>query len=213
MPRQIVAGSKITSYQFATCDTAAVAAAVERFRELTGKGLMAAAKESDGHIRIVRSFDFAADETLFFDLQAPWNAGPLDLLRTISFGAYLENFWHSYRRPTDILEVVADEILRNWLSLEQRTEFEASRRFHAIGRVTGKRYCITMSYPPELFEVDEHGTILNRLHCVSSLTSTPAMIMLIQKIVLETDEGLTFRRSPLDSEALAGFVPTLFPPG
>jgi hypothetical protein len=53
-------------HTFDAGDQAAVAAAEKRFLELTGAGFTAATRTTSGESQLVRSFDPAADETLFF---------------------------------------------------------------------------------------------------------------------------------------------------
>lgn len=55
-----------TRHEFDSTDPAALAAAEDRFRELTGAGFTAAVRNSDGRSELVRSFDPDAKETLFF---------------------------------------------------------------------------------------------------------------------------------------------------
>jgi tetrahydromethanopterin S-methyltransferase subunit H len=47
-------------------DAEALARAEERFKDLTGRGFTAAVREDDGQSRLIRVFDPAAEETLFF---------------------------------------------------------------------------------------------------------------------------------------------------
>jgi hypothetical protein len=54
-----------TRHQFDPADSAAVAEAEKRFRELTGAGFTAAKRLSEGKSEILRSFDPTAEETLF----------------------------------------------------------------------------------------------------------------------------------------------------
>ncbi len=54
-----------TRHQFDPTDTAAVAEAEKRFRELTGTGFTAAKRLGEGKSEIVRTFDPTAEETLF----------------------------------------------------------------------------------------------------------------------------------------------------
>jgi hypothetical protein len=53
-------------HQFDPQDAEALAKAERRFRQLTGSGFLAAERTSTGEARLVRSFDPAANETLFF---------------------------------------------------------------------------------------------------------------------------------------------------
>jgi hypothetical protein len=53
-------------HQFDPTDAVAVAKAERRFRELTEAGFVAAERTSRGESRRIKSFNSAADETLFF---------------------------------------------------------------------------------------------------------------------------------------------------
>ena len=55
-----------TRHEFDPADAAALAEAEDRFRELTRVGFTAAVRNADGRSELVRSFDPAAKETLFF---------------------------------------------------------------------------------------------------------------------------------------------------
>jgi hypothetical protein len=53
-------------YMFDRNDEAALARAEEQFKDLTGRGFTAAVREGDGQSRLIKVFDPAAEETLFF---------------------------------------------------------------------------------------------------------------------------------------------------
>jgi len=53
-------------HPFSPNDALALAKAETRFRELTGLGFTAAVRTASGEVSQVRSFDPAAEETLFF---------------------------------------------------------------------------------------------------------------------------------------------------
>jgi hypothetical protein len=59
-------GTGDTRHEFDSRDAAAVVEAERRFRELTGLGFTAAARRGDGSVELVRRFDSAAEDTLFF---------------------------------------------------------------------------------------------------------------------------------------------------
>jgi hypothetical protein len=54
-----------TRHQFDPADPGAVAEAERRFKELTGSGFTAAKRLDNGKSEVVKSFDPAAEETLF----------------------------------------------------------------------------------------------------------------------------------------------------
>jgi hypothetical protein len=55
-----------TRHEFDPADRAALAEAEHRFNQLTGAGFTAAVRKDQDHSELVRSFDPAADETIFF---------------------------------------------------------------------------------------------------------------------------------------------------
>jgi hypothetical protein len=55
-----------TRHTFDAGDRAAVEEAKRRFMELTGTGFTAAARTGPGEQRVIRDFDPAAEETLFY---------------------------------------------------------------------------------------------------------------------------------------------------
>lgn len=55
-----------TRHQFDPDDVAAVGEAEKRFMELTGLGFTAAERIGNGETKLVRAFNAAAPETLFF---------------------------------------------------------------------------------------------------------------------------------------------------
>jgi hypothetical protein len=55
-----------TRHEFDPADDIAVVKADERFKELTGAGFTAAVRKGQGRSKLIRSFDLAADETVFF---------------------------------------------------------------------------------------------------------------------------------------------------
>jgi hypothetical protein len=66
MAKQIVMNETgDTRFEFAA-DAARVAEAERRFKQLTGAGFTAAVRRGDGRSELIRSFDPAAEETVFF---------------------------------------------------------------------------------------------------------------------------------------------------
>jgi hypothetical protein len=55
-----------TRHQFNAADATALARAEARFKELTGAGFTAAVRRNNGRSELIRSFDPAAEETIFF---------------------------------------------------------------------------------------------------------------------------------------------------
>lgn len=55
-----------TRHEFDAKDKAAIAAAEERFKELTGLGFTAGKRTADGKTELMRKFDPTAETTIFF---------------------------------------------------------------------------------------------------------------------------------------------------
>jgi len=53
-------------HEFDAADPAAVAEAERRFKQLTGAGFTAAVRTGNGRSELMRNFDAAAEETVFF---------------------------------------------------------------------------------------------------------------------------------------------------
>jgi hypothetical protein len=67
MPKQIVMDhTGDTRHKFSIKDSAAIAEAEKRFKELTGAGFTAAVRTGPGETAVVRAFDPKAEEVLFF---------------------------------------------------------------------------------------------------------------------------------------------------
>jgi len=54
-----------TRHEFDLADSAGIAEAERRFKQLTGAGFTAAACRDDGRSQLIRNFDPAAEETIF----------------------------------------------------------------------------------------------------------------------------------------------------
>ena len=67
MAKQIVMNATgDTRFEFNAADATGVAEAESRFKQLTGVGFTAAVRRGDGRSELIRSFDPAAEETVFF---------------------------------------------------------------------------------------------------------------------------------------------------
>ena len=67
MAKQIVMDATgDTRHEFDPADAAAVAEALARFKELTDAGFTAAVRRGAGSSELIRDFDPAAEETVFF---------------------------------------------------------------------------------------------------------------------------------------------------
>jgi hypothetical protein len=79
-------------------------------------------------------------------------------------------------------------LLREWLSPEQRAQFEATESFEVIGCHAGKRYRIQYGAATNVFETDEAGHPVMGWRFLPNGGLVPGDVMLAQKIALETDE-------------------------
>jgi hypothetical protein len=79
-------------------------------------------------------------------------------------------------------------LLEEWLSPEQRAQFEATNSFEVIGCHTGKRYRIRYGAVSNVFETDEEGHPVMGWCFLPSGNLVPGDVMLAQKISLESDE-------------------------
>jgi hypothetical protein len=80
------------------------------------------------------------------------------------------------------------KLLREWLSPEQRAQFDANRIFDVIGCHSGKRYRIRYGPVLNVHEIDSEGRSINGWCFVPSGRLVPGDVMLVQKIALETTE-------------------------
>ena len=92
-------------------------------------------------------------------------------------------FWRESSREARGLR-----LLRNWLSSEQRAQFDAKRYFDVIGCVSGKRYRIHYGITSNVHEIDAAGCPKVGWCFVPVGGLVAGDIMLAQKIALETNE-------------------------
>lgn len=79
-------------------------------------------------------------------------------------------------------------LLREWLSPEQREQFERCQYFDVIGSDTGNRYRIYYGTSANVREIDGKGRSTRGWCFTPSGRLAPGDVMLAQKIALETDE-------------------------
>jgi hypothetical protein len=80
-------------------------------------------------------------------------------------------------------------LLRNWLTTEQRAQFEGNRYFDVIGCNSGKRYRIHYGANSNVYEIDPAGCPKIGWCFVPVGCLVAGDIMLAQKIALETNEA------------------------
>ncbi|WFU42900.1 hypothetical protein QA640_10875 [Bradyrhizobium sp. CB82] len=85
-------------------------------------------------------------------------------------------------------EARARRLLREWLSPEQRAQFDAEGHFEVTGSHTGRRYRIHKGTVSNVLELDEDGQPKIGWCFIPERTLATGDIMLAQKIALETDE-------------------------
>ena len=80
------------------------------------------------------------------------------------------------------------KLLREWLSPQQRAQFDANRYFDVIGCDSGKRYRIRYSSATNVHEIDGDGRSTVGWCFVPTGYLVAGDVMLAQKIALETNE-------------------------
>ncbi|MFY9952891.1 hypothetical protein [Bradyrhizobium sp.] len=93
-------------------------------------------------------------------------------------------FWRENNREARGLR-----LLRNWLTAEQRAQFDANRYFDVIGCNSGKRYRIRYGINSNVVEIDTAGCPKVGWCFVPVGQLVAGDIMLAQKIALETNES------------------------
>ena len=91
-----------------------------------------------------------------------------------------------YQRPNES-ELRGLKLLREWLSQEQLTQYDAHKHFEVIGCHTGKRYRICHGTATNVFELDDAGLPREGWCFVPNDHLVACDVMLAQKIGLETD--------------------------
>lgn len=83
----------------------------------------------------------------------------------------------------------AVELLKQWLSPDQLTQYERDESIDVRGSSSGKRYRIHNGRSSNVAELDDAGVIVRRLCFLPEGNLPIADVMLAQKIALETDEA------------------------
>jgi hypothetical protein len=91
----------------------------------------------------------------------------------------------------DLREARGVTLLRQWLSPEQRAQFDASKCFHVVGCDSGRRYRISHGTGTNVHEIDDAGRPVTGWCFVPSGHLVADDVMLAQKIALETNERAT----------------------
>ncbi|MCK1401439.1 hypothetical protein IVB45_14120 [Bradyrhizobium sp. 4] len=97
-------------------------------------------------------------------------------------------------------EARSRRLLRDWLSPEQRAQFDADNYFEVTGSHTGRRYRVQYGTLSNVVELDVTGKPAIGWCFVPDRALAAGDVMLAQKIALETDEAavlaLAHRFSP-----------------
>ena len=88
----------------------------------------------------------------------------------------------------DIQEARGKALLREWLSPEQKAQFDASKCFDVVGCDSGRRYRISHGTGTNVHEIDDAGRPVMGWCFVPSGHLVAGDVMLAQKIALETNE-------------------------
>jgi hypothetical protein len=93
------------------------------------------------------------------------------------------------RMRYDIRAARGITLLREWLSPEQRAQFDAFKCFDVTGCNSGKRYRIQHGVSTNIHELDDVGRPALGWCFVPGGNLVPGDVMLAQKIALETNES------------------------
>jgi len=111
------------------------------------------------------------------------------LWRSLAEGARKVQAWRERLRTVeDIPEARGITLLREWLSPEQKTQFDGSKCFDVVGCDSRKRYRICQGRGTNVHEIDDAGRPVMGWCFVPSGHLVAGDVMLAQKIALETNE-------------------------
>jgi hypothetical protein len=106
-----------------------------------------------------------------------------------------------YRAIEDVRQVRGITLLREWLSPEQKAQFDASKCFDVVGCDSGRRYRIRHGTGTNVYEIDDAGRPVIGWCFVPTGHLVAGDVMLTQKIALETNERAALavaNRFPVD---------------
>ena len=84
-------------------------------------------------------------------------------------------------------------LLREWLSVDQRTQFDSSKSFVVVGGNSGKRYRISYGTGNNVYELDDADRPVMGWCFVPSAHLVVGDVMLAQKIALEMEENVALK--------------------
>jgi hypothetical protein len=105
-----------------------------------------------------------------------------------SIARKMQAFRERVQIKEDMAEARGLALLREWLSEEQRRQFDASKAFEVIGCDSRKRYRIRHGTGTTVHEIDDDGRPIMGFCFVPTGSLVPGDVMLAQKIALETNE-------------------------
>ena len=108
---------------------------------------------------------------------------------TVQFIRFLQRARSRRRMRYDIRAARGITLLREWLSHEQRAQFDAFECFDVTGSKSGKRYRIQHGVSANVHELDDAGHPVMGWCFVPAANLVPGDVMLVQKIALETNES------------------------
>src|SRR4051812_9830991 len=82
----------------------------------------------------------------------------------------------------------SQKLLRDWLSAEQRAQYDKHWYFDVVGSQSGRRYRIRQGTSANVIELDGHGRAVMGWCFVPRDNLASGDVMLAQKIALENDE-------------------------
>lgn len=124
----------------------------------------------------------ATDE--FIDQWARWGLTPAPRELTPDERAELE-------RTREAATARSIELLRDWLTPEQRADFDETKSFEVVGGCSGRRYRVKWGYMMNVDEEDGGAICFAPIGAGSEIPVGD--VMLAQKIALETDESEALR--------------------
>ena len=103
---------------------------------------------------------------------------------------FLRTAWNWFRElgHANEPERRSHRLLRNWLSVEQRLQYDKHRCFEVVGCHTGRRFRIQHGTVSSVIELGANGRPILGLCFVPRDNLASGDVMLAQKIALETDE-------------------------
>ena len=96
--------------------------------------------------------------------------------------------WFRHVGPSREPERRSLKLMRRWLSVAQREQFDTRGYFDVVGSHTGRRYRIKIGTSTNIIELDSSEHAVARFCFVPSEILPAGDVMLAQKIALENNE-------------------------